>query len=102
MGERSLMAYSALMGSYNPRSAGNFINGLETEAGEGRRIAGFVSLAWTVVHRGEEITEEDVQRRWERTAPHGPDEIRAVDFRPEEQRNGYPAGDRFRADSGTP
>lgn len=34
-----------------------------------------------IQHMGEEITEKELRRRWEKTGPHGEDEIKVIDFR---------------------
>lgn len=57
-----------------------FLDGVEHNVAPDWHL-GIITEDGTVHHRGEEITEQELHRRWEESGPHGPDELKGVDFR---------------------
>lgn len=64
---------------YDPLDA--FLSGLRREIGEDEWTPAVIDFGGSVRHRGKEITEDELRRRWEDEGPHGAEDVQAIDFR---------------------
>jgi hypothetical protein len=60
----------------------DFLDGVESQVtGGGEWLPAIIQSDGEIQHQGEEITEEELARRWEE---HGRGDLQAIDFRPPE------------------